>query len=1166
MSESTRMKYCRQCGQPTSIDAKFCTNCGYHFEVKQEPKQEQKTPAMKICGSCGRENAADAAFCRFCGTPMKQTGAQQQGARPAGAQQHTAAQAAGRPAQQRTPGMQTPPQKPVRKKWKIPVIIVIAATVLFMAACYFIVARGVLQKLGGKPGSSAESGQSGLFGQNTESTEGTAAGDVWNLTDEQRQDMAEIEAMPDLEPTEDYIEEEPAEPLAAHGYDWLYPDGEDWDDPEESDSGTDSSTGGDEKADIDKVPQDPLQDHPSPAFSTSPVKGITISGAEGALDKERTFTMTEVPDEQYQALNDKLEAIDDMGGVIGAWELDAGLADNEVLPGGFTMDFDLAELEIDEELYDSLCVYRVDDAGNWYPYVSQLDGKNLRITSSQNSVIVIGALVLLPFLPDIGTTIQGIASGAVYDPRAKSFYVEVDGKRTFQILASLETVAGRMEQTSAQQLEEAREKAKVEAQRQYRESLGYTEEQKDWLEYTGKAYYRIYLKCLKAQLAQNSVRQEYEKQLKDLQNSGALLQALSPVIMVINNSKEAYKYLRDHTGAKLPDYVVRLELSDAERPAYGVTVSSYTFTRNPYVVLYLRKFADGSKLSEEKLLLTLVHELFHVIQRGYKSPYTANYKFDEASAQAVEWEAYDYFSEKGTVTNSLEDCLDNLEPLKYFAIPLDKLKVSAYPEGELKLGNSDSADRSYPTAHFLRYLAKQHGSTDGKYWGKILQRYADAGAGPDFTTILTSGFLISGKTLSQDYLDFANSYQTKFYKYARANPGDNPGYMPITVLKPNARTPVSLVNRDYVIRTRMLRITPTGEFTESAVVLKKRDGFDEVMSDFRVIPAGLEKGKEWKEWPGGIFLEPKTIKKINSSPLYGALVEADGGTAEKTEGWFSDTPAGYDLYMLTAPENPKVDITGTTVKVEPMKVRTADAAEVVDGIVFTFKLGKNVLHQEQVLYKGWDKAWTFDMSGLKADGKKLTEEQIGQVTLTLQESVIGTFGVKGQEPCLGPAAEASVAKGYTDELAIAETRLRLEVTGLTITQAEDKVIQKSKFSEEENRMLRTVRATIRKGDSYSIKAESLEKGSLNIVVNYFDAGGESCGSQLLSNENGTMTFVSSKVQGQNNEEKPAPGGKKGYVEWTFKPPENAARFNLTMMANRGESGASLEVFDVTVVP
>ena len=1152
---ASEMKYCRNCGQQISRNARFCKFCGYQFEVPQEPA----APAMKYCGSCGKENAADAAFCRYCGQPIQQDAAAQD----------WSAQPAGQPYQ--VPPVMPPqsaPRKTPRKRSITPVIAAAAVLAVSGGLVWFLFTHGLPGVTGVKPGNTVQSVQSGESGQNQGSS--ATAGDIWKLTDEQKAEMAEIEEMPDLDP-EDYIEKEPAEPLSAHGYDWLYPEGEDWEDPEEAEEAGSSSDSSSEKASVDEVPQDPLTEHPSPAFSVSPVKGITISGEEGALDHERTFTMEEVPDEQYQALNNKLEEIDNMSAVVGAWELDAGLADDEVLPGGFTMDFDLAELGIDEDLYDCLCVYRVDDTGNWYPYASRQDGKNLRITSSQNSMIVIGALVLLPFLPDIGTTIQGVASGAVYDPRAKSFYVDVDGKRTFQILASLEDVSGRMEEESQKQLEEARQKARTKAQQQYREYLGYTEDQADWLDYTGKDYYRIYLKCLKAELTVNSIPQEYRKQLTDMQNdSAAMLQVLSPVIMVINNSRKAYGYLRDHTGAKLPDYVVRLELSDKVRPAYGVTVSSYTFTRNPYIVLYLRKFADGSKLSEEKLLLTLVHELFHVIQRGYKSPYTANYKFDEASAQTVEWEAYDYFHDKGTIVNDSDKCMDNLEHLKYFAIPLDKLKVSDYPEGPFILGESDSADRSYPIAHFLRYLVEQHGGMDGKCWGDVLRRYGNLRACPSFTNILKSGFLISEKTLTEDYLNFASSYQTKFYKYCKSDPNPNEGFKPLMVMNPNAKVPVNLVNRDYVIRVRQIRVVPAcniGEFAELAIVLKKREGFDEVMSDYRIIPAGMEKGKEWRDWSGGIFLEPKTIKRINPSPLYGAFVEADGGTAELTEGWFSNTPAGYDLYMLTPPENPKVEITGTTVRVEPMKVRSKEAAEVVDGIVFTFKLGKTVLYQEQVLYEGWDKSWIYDMSDLKADGKKLTEEQIGQVTLTLQESVIGTFGVKDEEPCLGPAVEASVARGFTDELAIAQTRLRLEVTGLTITQAEDPVRQKGNWSDEELRITRVVHATLKKGESYTIKAESLELGGLIIYANYADAAGESCGRhQLGVNNNGMMQLICLHIPGQNNEEKPVPGGKKDYVEWTLKPPENAAKIGLVFTANRGDDGASTEVFSITIVP
>ena len=60
------MKYCRNCGQQISRNAKFCKFCGYQFEVQQEPA----APVMKYCGSCGKENAADAAFCRYCGQPL----------------------------------------------------------------------------------------------------------------------------------------------------------------------------------------------------------------------------------------------------------------------------------------------------------------------------------------------------------------------------------------------------------------------------------------------------------------------------------------------------------------------------------------------------------------------------------------------------------------------------------------------------------------------------------------------------------------------------------------------------------------------------------------------------------------------------------------------------------------------------------------------------------------------------------------------------------------------------------------------------------------------------------------------------------------------------------------------------------------------------------------
>ena len=52
--------------------------------------------------------------------------------------------------------------------------------------------------------------------------------------------------------------------------------------------------------------------------------------------------------------------------ILSAWELDAGLEDNEMLPGTFKMEFDLNEMGIDEDIYDDLRLYRIDDEGKWY--------------------------------------------------------------------------------------------------------------------------------------------------------------------------------------------------------------------------------------------------------------------------------------------------------------------------------------------------------------------------------------------------------------------------------------------------------------------------------------------------------------------------------------------------------------------------------------------------------------------------------------------------------------------------------------------------------------------------------------------------------------------------------------------------------------------------------
>ena len=79
----------------------------------------------------------------------------------------------------------------------------------------------------------------------------------------------------------------------------------------------------------------------SKAFSEEIVDGVTISAEKNALDKNRKFTMEEVSAEKYEELADSYQKkYDEPGLLYDVWELDAGLKDDEVLPGTYRIDME----------------------------------------------------------------------------------------------------------------------------------------------------------------------------------------------------------------------------------------------------------------------------------------------------------------------------------------------------------------------------------------------------------------------------------------------------------------------------------------------------------------------------------------------------------------------------------------------------------------------------------------------------------------------------------------------------------------------------------------------------------------------------------------------------------------------------------------------------------
>ena len=136
----------------------------------------------------------------------------------------------------------------------------------------------------------------------------------------------------------------------------------------------------------------------SAAIDASPAEGVHVSAAAGAFDNNTEIAFTPA-DENDPAVIAADEMLKEEGlYAIAGWEVDAGLSDDEQMPGQYDVTIDLDTLDIDPAFYDYLKVVRVGDDGEYYTYRTELDGSQLRYSSNQNSFafvcIITGAVLL----------------------------------------------------------------------------------------------------------------------------------------------------------------------------------------------------------------------------------------------------------------------------------------------------------------------------------------------------------------------------------------------------------------------------------------------------------------------------------------------------------------------------------------------------------------------------------------------------------------------------------------------------------------------------------------------------------------------------------------------------------------------------------------------------
>ena len=122
----------------------------------------------------------------------------------------------------------------------------------------------------------------------------------------------------------------------------------------------------------------------SRAFRIRPREDMTVSADPGAFEQDVTIRVTDVPAETMYELDRQLEGSGTT--MLFAYDLDAGLPPDSVIPGKYTVSIDLERHGIPEDLYPYFVMYRVAGDGSLQPLNVRIKGHVASYMASQNSL------------------------------------------------------------------------------------------------------------------------------------------------------------------------------------------------------------------------------------------------------------------------------------------------------------------------------------------------------------------------------------------------------------------------------------------------------------------------------------------------------------------------------------------------------------------------------------------------------------------------------------------------------------------------------------------------------------------------------------------------------------------------------------------------------------
>jgi len=561
----------------------------------------------------------------------------------------------------------------------------------------------------------------------------------------------------------------------------------------------------------------PVSDQP--AFEVTPAAGITISGEANALDKKRQFKAKMMTDQELFDYSETHASDESLH--LAGFTLDASMKPGERFDQPVTLTLELDKLGIPEAVFNTekLVLLHVREDGIEEEIPCEVNGGVMTARILSNNIFIIkgvsvgyaaihGILVARKFFNVVlntGTVFRYYYLGntyKIYWPAAlpPSNPVEVNAVEQ-RLIAVYQSCGIDMSEGLARGINALANK----------QSGGREEDVVH--------YKRLLIEKICAD-------PEYQSCMKILDDPTWIRQNVLPakVAVMVDCLELAEDYLFEgNRGFRRPGHVIDVLVAgdggidwpeQHGRDSLGAAVNELSLS--PYLHLNAKQLiidAPGESgrqqavISTDNMLLTTVHELFHIIQSGYVAvDYKSRRWFSEATAVTLEMEAYDYFSSTGWIESSKETISFTPRNDYYMGYLSSYANQPYWASGEHNFDDYDM-HYGYAAADFLEFIRDNHYSGfRNNFLPDLMIRYSYSSDVSGSTALINT---LGGApaNLSKAYRAFIGQPNDKIYRSMYINAVEGKGLY--AALFKNLTGTMNSSKPDLEIKTRYLPLSLT---------------------------------------------------------------------------------------------------------------------------------------------------------------------------------------------------------------------------------------------------------------------------------------------------------------------------------------------------------------------